>query len=168
MAKPPTAKILPLHPRKSEPNPELVERFAALSREATKPGAATVERYQRLGEIPFLANPEEIAGLSREEARGLLSMATIIRGQLDTLVAVLTARLAEPEAKEPDDELLTVEQVAALLKRKPSYVAELIRRGRIPVVDMPSPKDGKNGKYYGLFRSSVLAWAKANETGVEK
>jgi hypothetical protein len=128
---------------------------------AGRPGAT---RVRALDPFKFLNAPEEVARLSKEDARLLLVAFQTLASRIGVTERALLMRLSEPDPQAEPDEVLTVAEAAKLLgDRKESYVAELIRKRQIPAVNMPSTKAGKKGKYTGILKSSLLAWAKAHE-----
>ena len=137
-------------------------RKTAADRGLAGAGSSAVQRYRLFDEAPFLGQPERVGELSKDEARGLLAVITVVRGRLANLEAMITARLAEPDAPAEEDRLLTVQQAADRIGCKKSYVAELIRQRRIPFVPLPAAR-GKSDKYKGIRLSSLLAWVKARE-----
>jgi excisionase family DNA binding protein len=47
-----------------------------------------------------------------------------------------------------EDEILTVEQAAEMLKVRPNYIRELVRQGELPVI--------RRGRRYARYRKSDL------------
>jgi excisionase family DNA binding protein len=97
-------------------------------------------------------DPDRVQELSPANVTALIGQCAMVVTALLTRVASLQARPTR-EAP-PCDALLTVPDVATLLKLKPAYVYELVRRGSLPAIH--------SGKYVRVSRSALMAWLKQN------
>ncbi|SRR6266571_4663246 len=94
--------------------------------------------------------------MSRETVLQCLGYVQARRARDEVLQGLLQARLARltstntDSARDHQDELLTVPEVAERLKLKSPYVYDLIRQGRLTAVRI--------GKYVRVSRTAVAAW----------
>ncbi len=96
------------------------------------------------------SNPETATTLSLESRANLLARCASVLAAL----SAAASRASVPETGE-DDQLLTVPEVAQLLRFDEAYVYQLARTGRLPAV--------RQGKYVRVRRSSLQAWITSQE-----
>jgi excisionase family DNA binding protein len=71
----------------------------------------------------------------------------------------LMARGEPDTSRAPHDEVITADEVAALLRMTPAWVYSETRRNRIPHMRL--------GRYFRYRRSAIEAWMSAMEDGTD-
>lgn len=95
-------------------------------------------------------HPERVTELPEHELPGLLLQVAGLLTALSSRTGVLVQRTSGPEAPNEDDHLLTVPQVADILRVPKGYAYELVRRGSIPAI--------RFGKYVRVPRPAFREW----------